>query len=131
MRTIRREPDHPMKPAEAVAEHPPAEMPSPSIRVNFEFRPGFGEDAEPLLVLASAATGLCGVFDGLGSAGTALVTGPAGTHSGARMAARAAREAVHSRTDLLSVRSRGWQPGPSEATAYVEQPPSVPRPDLT
>jgi serine/threonine protein phosphatase PrpC len=120
-----------MKSREAVAEHPSAAEPCPSLRVNFEHRPGLGEDAEPLLVLASPTTGLCAVFDGLGSAGAEMFTTPAGPRSGAWVAAQAAREAVRSRTDLLSVRSRGWNVGLGESNPYVEQPPPAPRPDLS
>jgi serine/threonine protein phosphatase PrpC len=131
MRSIRRQQDRNTKPSETVVEHSPAEEPSPSLRVNFEHRPGLSENADPLLVLASPTTGLCGVFDGLGSAGAEMVTTLAGPRSGAWVAARAAREAVHSCTDLLSVRSPAWHAGFDESNAYVEQPPSAPRPDLT
>jgi hypothetical protein len=131
MRALRRQQDRKTKPPELVVEHSPAAEPSPSLRVNFEHRPGLSQAAEPLLVLASPTIGLCGVFDSAGGAGAETVTAPAGTRGGTWAAARAAREAVHSRTDLLSVGSRAWHAGFDESRAYVEQPPSAPRPDLT
>jgi hypothetical protein len=130
MSLIRHRPEREAKPREAIAGPPPAAESCPSLRVSFAYRPAQGEDAEPLLVLASPGTGLCGVFDGLGSAGAEMITTSAGPRSSGWAAARAAREAVRSRTDLLSVRSPGWQASIDESGSYVEQPPSAPRSDL-
>jgi len=130
MSLIRHRPERGTKPPGAIAGPPPAAESCPSLRVSFEYRPGQGEDAEPLLVLASPGTGLCGVFDGLGSAGAEMITTSAGPRSSAWAAARAAREAVRLRTDLLSVRSPGWPASIDESGPYVEQPPAAPRSDL-
>ena len=99
MSLIRHRPERGTKPPGAIAGPPPAAESCPSLRVSFEYRPGQGEDA---------GTGLCGVFDGLGSAGAEMITTSAGPRSSAWAAARAARAAVRLRTDLLSVRPPGW-----------------------
>jgi len=131
MRAIRRRPELQIAPHPAVAEPHAAREPCPSIRVSLGHRPGLSEAAEPLLVLASPTAGLCGVFDGLARGGAETAGGQAGIRSGALVAALAAREAVRSRTDLLSVQPRAWHASTEGSDRYVEQPPCGPRPDFT
>jgi serine/threonine protein phosphatase PrpC len=63
--------------------------------INFQYRPGLGEDAEPIWTFLSATKGLIGVFDGLGGAGGETVRLPDGAErTGAWLASRIVREAV-------------------------------------
>ena len=59
-----------------------------------EQREGLGEDAEPLHLPIGQDTGLLGVFDGLGGAGSSRLSLPEGEQTQARFAARLARSVV-------------------------------------
>jgi serine/threonine protein phosphatase PrpC len=59
-----------------------------------EQRKGQGEDAEPLHLPIGQDTGVVGVFDGLGGAGSSRLSLPEGSQTQARFAARLARSVV-------------------------------------
>jgi hypothetical protein len=59
-----------------------------------EQREGLGEDAEPLHLPIGQDTGVLGVFDGLGGAGSSRLSLPEGEQTQARFAARLARSVV-------------------------------------
>lgn len=85
--------------AELVSESPDSrrrtEFSSHPLVIEYEHRPGRGEDAPPISILWSSSNGLVGVFDGLGGAGGETTTAFDGKErTGAWIASRLAALAV-------------------------------------
>jgi serine/threonine protein phosphatase PrpC len=77
-----------------VGDPPDTQRSYPYVVINYEHRPGLGEDADPICRIWPP-NGLVGVFDGLGGAGGETIeVGDGKEHTGAWMASRIAHRAV-------------------------------------
>jgi serine/threonine protein phosphatase PrpC len=94
--TFRAEQPAPATPSAAKYGPFPGTRPVYHFPVNYEHHPdGLGEDAEPLCLFSRPASGLLGVFDGLGGAGGETVRLPdSSERTGAWLASRRVRQVV-------------------------------------